>query len=361
MRIKNLNLKNFRNYTDEYIEFGDGLNVLFGKNAQGKTNCAEAVFYLCTGVSPRSKRDKQLIKHGAEFAEISAEAEGRYGRIEIYARITESGREFKLNGNKIIRNADILGNLFGVFFSPHELRLIQDGPDERRRFLNVSISQLSKPYCTALSRYNKILEQRNNLLKSRDLDTVYDLLPVWDAQLCKYAAVIARKRAEYIEMLSPLASDAHAHLTDGAEVLKISPEKKYKGSEAELEKRIFDELSANYERDVRLGYTASGPHRDDVDIEIDGIDAKSFASQGQTRTAALSIKLAEVEIFNRLSGEYPVLILDDVMSELDLPRRKKLVERTSGLQTVLTCTHAERVLYGKEATKIRIEGGAVKR
>ena len=361
MRIKNLNLKNFRNYAEESIEFSDGLNVVFGRNAQGKTNCAEAVFYLCTGVSPRSKRDKQLIRSGETCAEISAAAEGRYGKMEISARITESGREFKLNGNRITKNADIMGNLFSVFFSPQELRLIQDGPDERRRFLNVSISQLSRPYYTALSRYNKILEQRNNLLKSRDLDTVYDSLPVWDEQLCKYAATVARKRAEYIEMLAPLAAEAHSHLTDGAEELKISPEKKYKGSEAELEKRLFDELSNNYDRDIRLGFTASGPHRDDIDILINGNDAKTFASQGQTRTAALSIKLAEVEIFKNLSGEYPVLILDDVMSELDLPRRKKLVERTSGLQTILTCTHAERVLYGKEANKIKIEAGTVKR
>lgn len=361
MRIKKLNLKNFRNYAEESIEFTEGLNVLFGKNAQGKTNCAEAVFYLCTGISPRCKRDKQLIKQGADCAEITAAAEGRYGNMEISARITESGREFKLNGNKITRNADILGNLFSVFFSPQELRLIQDGPDERRRFINVSVSQLSRPYYTALSRYNKILEQRNNLLKNRNLDLVYDSLPVWDEQMCKYAAVVACKRAEYIEMLSPLAAEAHAFLTDGAESLKISPEKKYKGSEKELEARLFDELSNNYDRDIRLGYTASGPHRDDVDIVVNGLDAKHFASQGQTRTAALSIKLAEVEIFKRLSGEYPVLILDDVMSELDLPRRKKLVERTSGLQTVLTCTHAERVLYGREANKIRIEGGAVRR
>lgn len=361
MRIKNLILKNFRNYVEESIPFSDGLNVLFGKNAQGKTNCAEAVFYLCTGVSPRARRDKQLIRKGEEAAELSAEAEGRYGNIELDVKITETGREFRLNGNKITRNADIMGNLFSVFFSPQELRLIQDGPDERRRFLNVSICQLSRPYYTALYRYNKVLEQRNNLLKNRDINLIYDTLPVWDAQLCGYAAVVARKRADYIELLAPLAAQTHAYITDGAEELEISPEKKYKGSEAELEKRLFDELSNNYDRDIRLGFTASGPHRDDLEININGIDAKNFASQGQTRTAALSIKLAEVEIFRQLSGEYPVLILDDVMSELDLPRRKKLIERTSGLQTILTCTHAERVLYGKSANKIRIEGGAVKR
>ena len=361
MRIKNLKLKNFRSYENESIAFTDGLNVVFGRNAQGKTNCAEAVFYLCTGTSPRSRRDKQLIRHGVDFAEISAECEGVYGNIEISAKILENSREVKINGNKITRNADILGNIFSVFFSPHELRLIQDGPDERRRFLNISISQLSKPYYVALSRYNKILEQRNNLLKNRDMSLVYETLPVWDEQLCKYAAVVASKRTEFAAMLAPLAMEIHSYLTDGAEVLEISPEKKYKGDEKELSEKLFAELSANYERDIRLGFTASGPHRDDLDIVIDGADAKNFASQGQMRTAALSVKLAEVEIFKKMSGEYPVLILDDVMSELDLPRRKKLVARTVGLQTILTCTHAERVLYGKEVHKIRIEGGKVKK
>ena len=361
MHIKNLKLKNYRNYTDEAVDFSDGLNVVFGKNAQGKTNCAEAVFYLCTGISPRCRRDKQLIKHRESFAELSAQACGRYGKMEFYAKITESGREFYLNGNKITRNADILGNLFSVFFSPQELRLSQDGPDERRRFLNVSISQLSRTYFTALNRYNKVLEQRNNLLKNRDLALIYDTLPVWDLQLCKYAAIVAFKRAEYIDKLAPLAAQAHSYLTDGGEELKISPDKNYVGTEEELAKRLFDELSNGYDRDIRLGYTACGPHRDDMDISVNGSDAKIYASQGQTRTAALSIKLAEVEIFKEVSGEYPVLILDDVMSELDLPRRKKLVERTSGLQTILTCTHAERALCGRETNKIKIEGGAVKR
>lgn len=361
MYIKNLLLKNFRNYGGETIEFSPGLNVLFGKNAQGKTNCAEAVFYLCTGTSPRTRREKQLIKDGETCAYISCLCEGRYGEVEISASITETGREITVNGNKITRNADLMGNIFAVFFSPQELRLIQDGPDERRRFINVSVSQLSRPYYVALTRYNKILEQRNNLLKHRDLDTVFETLPVWDAQLCKYAAVIACKRAEYVTKLAPLAAEAHAYLTDGQEELVISPEKKYKGGEAELEKRLFDELSNNYDRDIRLGYTASGPHRDDLDIFINGRDAKNFASQGQTRTAALSIKLAEVNVFKEACGEYPVLILDDVMSELDLPRRKKLVGRTDGLQTIITCTHAERVLYKKEVNKILIEGGAVRR
>lgn len=361
MHIKNLYLKNFRNYGEEQFEFSPALNVLFGKNAQGKTNCAEAVFYLCTGTSMRARRDKQMIKEGATNANIGCVCSGRYGDVTIDAVINENGREIRVNGNKISRNADLLGNVFAVFFSPQELRLIQDGPDERRRFLNISISQLSKSYYTALSRYNKILEQRNNLLKNRDISLVMDTLPVWDIQLCRYAAEIAARRADYISRLSPLAEEAHAYLTDGQEKLIISPEKKYKGNEEELSTRLFNELSNNYDRDIRLGYTASGPHRDDLDITINGQDAKNYASQGQTRTAALAIKLAEVNIFKDACGEYPVLILDDVMSELDLPRRKKLVARTEGLQTIITCTHAERVLYGRAVNKIMIEGGAIKR
>ena len=361
MHIKNLKLKNFRNYVDETVTFTDGLNVLYGKNAQGKTNCAEAVFYLCTGVSPRSRRDKQLIRHGCDCAEITGVAEGRYGEIELYAKITENGREVRLNGGKITKNADVLGNIYGIFFSPHELRLIQDGPDERRRFLNLSISQLSKSYYIALSRYNKILEQRNNLLKDRDLSLVFDTLPVWDEQFARYAAQIAFKRAEFINALAPVAKEVHGRLTDGAEELTLSLDKKYSGSEKELESRFLKEFGENRERDVRLGFTASGPHRDDLYVEIDGTDAKSFASQGQARTAALSLKLAEVEIFKRISAEAPVLVLDDVMSELDLQRRKQLVGYTQGLQTIITCTRAERVLYSGEVNTIRIEGGRIKK
>jgi DNA replication and repair protein RecF len=270
MFIKNLFLKNFRNYSEEEFNFSDGLNVLFGKNAQGKTNCAEAVFYLCTGTSPRAKRDKQLIKNGESKATIIANCNGIYGDTTISADIYESSREVKVNGNKITRNADILGNVYAVFFSPQELRLIQDGPDERRRFLNISLSQTSRTYYTSLLRYKKILEQRNNLLKNRDISMVYDTLPVWDEQLCTYGAKIAIARTDFIKKLSPLAKEVHAHLTEGQEELVISPEKKYKGDEQELKKKLYDELSDNYDRDIRLGFTATGPHRDDLDIKING-------------------------------------------------------------------------------------------
>ncbi|MBE7084530.1 MAG: DNA replication/repair protein RecF [Clostridiales bacterium] len=361
MQIKKLFLQNFRNYESENFQFSDGLNVLFGKNAQGKTNCAEAVFYLCTGTSLRIRHDKQLVKLGAESAKIVAEAENRYGRVTIEAEISESKREIRVNGSKISKNADLLGHINSVFFSPGELRLIQDGPDERRRFMNVSISQNSAPYYTALLRYNKILDQRNALLKNSDYSLVLDTLPVWDEQLCKYASTIVKKRTEFLDKLAPYAKEVHAYLTDGAEELILRPEKRYEGEEAEIAQTLARRLANNYEKDMRLGFTTVGPHRDDIEVLINGIDAKSYASQGQQRTSALSLKLAEVQIFKELSGEYPVLILDDVMSELDLPRRKKLLQRIHGIQTLLTCTHAERVLYGAESHKIRIENGKIKR
>ncbi len=361
MQIKKLFLQNFRNYQSENFEFSDGLNVLFGKNAQGKTNCAEAVFYLCTGTSLRIRHDKQLVKMGAETAIITAEAENRYGKVQIEAQISENKREIRVNGSKIAKNADLLGHINSVFFSPGELRLIQDGPDERRRFMNVSISQNSAPYYTALLRYNKILDQRNALLKNPDYTLVLDTLPVWDEQLCKYAATVVKKRVEFLDKLAPYAAEMHAFLTDGAETLVLRPERKYEGEEVEIAQTLVRRLENNYEKDMRLGFTTVGPHRDDIEVLINGIDAKSYASQGQQRTAALSLKLAEVQIFKEISGEYPVLILDDVMSELDLPRRKKLLQRVHGMQTLLTCTHAERVLYGAECNKIRIEGGMIKR
>jgi DNA replication and repair protein RecF len=336
------------------------LNVLFGKNAQGKTNCAEAVFYLCTGASLRIRHDKQLIKMGTESAYIRAEAENRYGRVTIEANIYENKREIRVNGSKIAKNADLMGHINSVFFSPGELRLIQDGPDERRRFMNISISQTSPAYYTALLRYNKILDQRNTLLKNHDVSLILDTLPVWDEQLCKYAAIITKKRAEFLDKLAPYAKEYHGYLTEGGEELTVKPDRRYEGDEEEIAQTLMRRLANNYEKDLRLGFTTVGPHRDDLDVQINGIDAKAYASQGQMRTAALALKLSEINIFKELSGENPILVLDDVMSELDLKRRRKLLQCIADVQTILTCTHTERVLYGADCNKIHIENGHVK-
>lgn len=361
MVIKKLTLRNFRNYEEETFPFSEGLNVLTGKNAQGKTNCAEAVFYLCTGVPLRIRNERQLIRRGETVAYLAAEAETRFGSVLLEADIFENRRELKVNGNRVSRAVDFIGNMNGVFFSPGELRLIQDGPDERRRFLNLSISQTSRVYAAALQRFQKILDQRNNLLKERDTGLIFETLPVWDEQFALYAARVVYYRREFLRELSPLAAQSHAFLTDGAEQLSLSAEGDYPEGEEEIRAKLVRRLEDAYERDVRLGFTTVGPHRDDIRISIDGADARGYCSQGQARTAALSLKLAEVEIFRKISGESPVLILDDVLSELDPARRKKLVERTQGLQCILTCTHAERALSGRESNKIRIREGKIVR
>ena len=189
---------------------------------------------------------------------------------------------------------------------------------------------------------------------------VLETLPVWDEQLCKYAAVIIKKRRDFIEKLSPYAKEMHAFLTDGAEELTVTPDKNYQGTEEEIAERLLKKLESGYEKDLRLGFTTVGPNRDDLEVTLSGIDAKAYGSQGQQRTCALSLKLAEVQIFKELSGEYPVLVLDDVMSELDLRRRRKLLQKIDGMQTILTCTHAERVLYGADSHRIKVENGHIK-
>lgn len=356
MVIKKLTLDNFRNYEHESFTFSEGLNVLTGKNAQGKTNCAEAVFYLCTGASLRIRHDKQLIRRGAGYARVSAETESRFGKVSLEAVVYENKRELYLNGNKI-RPVDFLGNMNSVFFSPGELRLIQDGPDERRRFLNLSISQTSRDYRVALTRFQRVLDQRNNFLKEHGGGL--DMLDVWDEQFAVYAARIVKKRREFLAELSPLACGAHAYLTDGGEELSLSMDGNYPGDEEGVREKLAREIASSRERDLRLGFTTVGPHRDDIRVNINGQDARGYSSQGQARTAALSMKLAETEIFRMKTGEAPILILDDVMSELDLTRRKRLLGKVKDLQCILTCTHAERVLYGTESNRIRIHDGKV--
>ena len=274
MVIKKLTLQNFRNYESETFSFSEGLNVLSGRNAQGKTNCAEAVFYLCTGSPLRIRHEKQLIRFGQERAYLAAETLTRSGTVRLEAEITESGRTLFVNGNKVGRFVDFLGHMTSVFFSPGELRLVQDGPDERRRFLNLSISQTAPSYGSALLRYQRILDQRNNLLKSKDVDTVLSTLPVWDEQLSVYAARIIRARREFIKELSPLAAEAHAYLTDGGETLSVGAEGSYPETEEEIAKKLVRDMASAYERDIRLGYTTVGPHRDDLKITIDGADAR---------------------------------------------------------------------------------------
>ena len=361
MQIDKIRLKNFRNYESETFEFSNGINVIVGENAQGKTNLAEAVFLLCTGYSPRAKQDKQLVSFGKDDAELFGEAKTAYGKITLEMNISgKENKKLKINGAPIKKMGEFIGNLNGVFFNPQELKLVQEAPEDRRRFLNVSLSQLSRPYYYALKRYERILFQRNNLLKEKNSSFLSDTITDWDKEFSKYAAKIIYKRNEFLKKLSPLAKETHLYLSDNKEVLEIETPKR-ELSEDEIEERVFSDLIFSYEKDIKAGFTSVGPHRDDIKLTLNNVDVKSFGSQGQQRTVALSIKLAEALLFKNETGEYPVLILDDVLSELDKSRQKRLFSAIDNIQVLLTCTSFNKGTAGKtDFNKIKIKGGKIR-
>ncbi|MBE5749643.1 MAG: DNA replication/repair protein RecF [Clostridiales bacterium] len=362
MYIKSLSLKNFRNYSDEEICFSDGINILTGANAQGKTNAAEAIFFLCTGYSPRANRDKLVVKNGEEQAEISAVASSLYGDVSVKIDFHVSDRKtLYVNGIQVLKIGEILGNMNSVFFNPSELKLVQESPEDRRRFMNVSLSQMSKNYFYALQRYNKILSQRNILLKDPDYKLIRETLPIWDEQLTKQAAKIIKARNAFLSEISPLAEEKHAYLSDGKETLKMKTESNYYGTEEEIAYAMYEDLKTGLDRDMRLGYTSIGPHRDDIKFTLNGDDVRVFGSQGQQRTVALSLKLAETETFFNKFGEYPILILDDVLSELDKKRQRKLVGAVEHLQTIFTATGLDRSVFkGRTFNRLIVDSGKVK-
>ncbi|MBQ9104345.1 MAG: DNA replication/repair protein RecF [Clostridia bacterium] len=363
MKINSLYLKNFRNYLEETVEFNGGINILTGANAQGKTNIAEAVFFLCTGYSPRANKDKLLIRNGEERAEIKGNATSIYGDVSVKIGFnTKDKKTVYINGVQTLKIGELLGNIHSVFFNPGELKLVQESPEDRRRFLNVSLSQMSKSYFYALARYNKILAQRNNLLKDPEKYIIRETLPIWDRQLTTEAGKIIKARNDFLEKIAPIAETEHALLSGGKESLTMKTESGYYGTEEEIAFALYEDLKVALEKDMRLGFTTIGPHRDDIKFLLNGLDAKVYGSQGQQRTIALSLKIAETETFKERFGEYPILILDDVLSELDKKRQKKLINRVSNMQTIFTTTNIDRTVFkGVDYTKITVENGRIKR
>lgn len=357
MRILSLELENFRNYSHAAVEFVDGLNVLYGRNASGKTNMLESV-YICSLLhSPRTTKDKELIKIGETTAKIKLTLQKKFRTHRIDIQIDESGKKkVFIDRIPVMRAGELLGVLGVVFFSPDEMKLVKESPQERRRFLDVGLSQQQKNYFTALQRYNKILKQRNNLLKDRFNTHMDNMLDIWDISLSKEGAYIIQKRMEYIKILNDAAGKFHNIISENKEALLLSYDTNIDLT-GNIEEALHNELVEARQKDKELGYTTVGPHRDDIKIEIDGKDSRKFASQGQQRTIALSMKLGEVVIFKNEIGEPPVLLLDDVLSELDEQRQQLLIKMTEGFQTILTCT--EYTLKNK-AKLFNISDGQVK-
>ena len=339
MKITRVTLNNFRSYPAAEVELGGGVNVFTGSNAQGKTNLLEAVYLTAVGRSMRTPRDRELIRWGETRARVKVEAEGVTGKRKVEIVLSDKeNKRVAVGGAQVTKLGELMGVITVVLFSPDETAVIKDGPAERRRFADIAICQISRAYFYLLSRYNKTLAQRNKLIKSRaDGDT----LDIWDEQLARAGAKLIRTRKGFFRRISPLAAAAHEFLTDGKESLTVAYESIEGETDDELYKNLLDRLRRDRDRDLMQGFTHSGPQTDDFAAVIGGADVRKFGSQGQQRTAALALKLAQLDLMEEETGESPVLLLDDVFSELDPARQKKLIERLSRCQTIITATHID--------------------
>lgn len=334
MFIESLALHDFRNYESEEIHFSNGINILYGDNAQGKTNVLEAAYMLATTKSHRGNKDKEIIHFDKEEAHIRAEIiknDNRH-RIDMHLRKNKS-KGIAIDLIPIKKSAELLGLVNMIFFSPEDLSIIKNSPAERRRFMDMELCQLSRIYYSNLSTYNKILNQRNNQLKQLYFDKRnMDMLDVWDQQLAEYGIKVMKDRNNFIDMINEIILSIHRKLTGNKENLVLKYEKSVS------EERFLEELSDKRNIDLKYQTTGIGPHRDDIIFLIDDMDVKKYGSQGQQRTVALSLKLAEIELVKTMIHDNPVLLLDDVMSELDSTRRDALLSSIDGIQTIITCT-----------------------
>ncbi|MGN8801166.1 DNA replication/repair protein RecF [Candidatus Merdisoma sp. HCP28S3_D10] len=334
MIIESMELKNFRNYRELQLQFDEKTNIFYGDNAQGKTNILEAVYLSGTTRSHKGSRDRDMIFFGEEESHLRTFV--KKGTMEYQIDIHLKKNKTKgiaINGVPIRKASELFGIANFVFFSPEDLSIIKQGPGERRRFLDMELCQLDKVYLHHLANYNRIVTQRNKLLKDISFrPELIETLDVWDLQLAEYGKKIIRSREEFIHSLGEMIYGIHQKLSGGREKLQISYEKNVGAEE------LYDAISRNRDRDIRMKTTSVGPHRDDLLFAADGIDIRKFGSQGQQRTAALSLKLAEIELVKQLIHDTPVLLLDDVLSELDHNRQNYLLNSIHDIQTMITCT-----------------------
>ena len=333
MWIKELRINNFRNYKNEEIKFEKNINIFYGENAQGKTNIIEAIFLCSMGRSFRTNKDKEMILLNESQANIEIEFEksDRSGKIKIELA---GKKNVSINGIKIKKLSELLGNVNIVIFTPDDINILKGGPQNRRRFLDIMISQLKPNYMHNLNLYLKTLEQRNNYLSQiKELNKPENMLEIWDEKLAEYAEIICRYRIEFIEKLNNKIKKIHSEVTENKEKLEI----KYI-TECENKENYLSLLKQRRKLDIIKGFTTKGIHRDDFKCFINDKEIEIYGSQGQHRTAILSLKLAELYVIYDEIGEYPILLLDDFMSELDEKRRKSFLSYIKDTQVIITCT-----------------------
>ncbi len=334
MIIKSLEVANFRNYTSLYIPFSAGVNILYGDNAQGKTNILEAIFLSATTKSHKAAKDQEMIQFGESEAHIRTilEKDNVPVRVDMHLRAGKS-KGIAVDLQKIKKASQLMGLLSVVFFSPEDLNIIKNSPAERRRFADMELCQTDGLYLHDLNHYNRTVSQRNQVLKDLYFHPeLRDTLDIWDRQLVEYGSRIIEKRQRFTNELAPILEEIHAKLSGSKERLKIVYQPNVTREDF---KRM---LAANREKDEKWKQTTAGPHRDDFLFMTDDVDIRRFGSQGQQRTAALSLKLAEIELIRNVIHDNPVLLLDDVLSELDSNRQNYLLDTLGGIQTIITCT-----------------------
>ncbi len=337
MKIKSLKLKNYRNYDLLKLEFDDAANIFYGDNAQGKTNILEAVYLSGTTKSHRGSKDKELIRFGQDESHIETvvEKNGMEYRIDMHLK-RNGPKGIAINKMPIRKASELFGIVNLVFFSPEDLNIIKNGPSERRRFIDMELSQLDKVYLSNLSNYNRIVNQRNRLLKDMAMgSSLKDTLDVWDLQLIRYGERIIARRRGFIQEVNKIISYIHKKLTGEREEIQVI----YEPNNGNL--TLEQALQKNRERDIRIKSTTVGPHRDDICFMAGALDIRRYGSQGQQRTAALSLKLSEIELVKQATKDTPVLLLDDVLSELDKHRQNYLLDSINDIQTLITCTGVE--------------------
>jgi DNA replication and repair protein RecF len=345
MIVTRVTLQDFLSYPAGDISFSAGVNVITGENAAGKTNLVDSLYFASLGRSYRHTKDKELIRWGAQNgAKVSVYVQKRYSRhrIDIYVDM-QGKKRIMVDGLPLQKTGELMGVLNVVFFSPDEIALVKESPAYRRRFLDISLCQQSKTYFYTLQRFNKLLAQRNTILKNnKGRPTLPDVLSLVDPDYIRCAAYLIRERSKFMERLAPIAGQKHKDLTGGKEELRLVYETESIDAET-AEADIRRLMSEATDKDSRLEYTTVGPHRDDIKLAANGVDIRNFGSQGQQRSAVLSLKLAEIELFKEKTGETPVLLLDDVLSELDDSRKDALFSALAGIQTMVTCTEFRRI------------------
>lgn len=363
MYIKNVKLKDFRNYEELSLDFNRNVNLILGKNAQGKTNLLESIYVSSIGKSFRTSNNSEMVRFNSDFFRIYCETEKSdyEGSVEII--VSKDGKKYaKVDGVKVSKASELLKNIYLVIFSPEDLKIVKDEPEKRRRFINRELSQIKPSYYSNLSNYKKVLLQRNTYLKEQHINK--DVLDVWDMELARYGAHIMNQRNAFIKKLNVISSEIHGKITNGRENLYItySPNIKYEDDVKVLENRFYEILKKSYENDLRLRTTSKGPHKDDIEFYINETNVRSYGSQGQQRTTALSLKLAELNIIKEETGEEAILLLDDVMSELDLERQEFLVKSLSDIQLFVTTTEIPEKLLEQfpEGNLYTVDNGTVK-